>query len=398
MYHICEMPVLAAPTTAFDVLVIGAGITGSIAALRLAEDGVSVGLVDRGELGGEASGRNAGSLHLQIQHPSFLAGGEQWARGWAPSLALLRDSLELWQGLGAEVGADLEVAITGGLLLAATERQLRDIERKVAIEREFGVASEVLDRAELRSVAPYVTEAMVGAQLCPSEGKANPLLATTAVAAVAQALGAWVRRGLEVVALSSVPDGFVALADDGCRLRARRVICATGAALARLDSMLGVKLHVGGEPMQVGVSEPVAPLVEHLVYYAGGPLTLKQAKAGSLLIGGGWPARTHPVSGRPTVDLEGLGRNLELARQVVPAVGGVRLLRTWVGVNNATPDQRPTIGEIASFPGLFVGTFPYLGFTAGPLLGQLLADMAQGKDPGRDLSPFAPDRPVARLA
>jgi sarcosine oxidase, subunit beta len=43
-------------------------------------------------------------------------------------------------------------------------------------------------------------------------------------------------------------------------------------------------------------------------------------------------------------------------------------------------------------PGVVVGMVPQMGFTAGPLLGRTLADLALGKSPGRDLSPFAPDR------
>jgi glycine/D-amino acid oxidase-like deaminating enzyme len=48
----------------------------------------------------------------------------------------------------------------------------------------------------------------------------------------------------------------------------------------------------------------------------------------------------------------------------------------------------PLIGAVA--PGLYVGAFPYMGFTAAPLLGRVLSDLVLGRDPGRDLSPFLP--------
>ena len=51
--------------------------------------------------------------------------------------------------------------------------------------------------------------------------------------------------------------------------------------------MVGVELPLQGFPIQVNVTEPVAPLVHHLVYSAGRRLTLKQARSGGLLIGGG---------------------------------------------------------------------------------------------------------------
>jgi sarcosine oxidase subunit beta len=63
----------------FDVLVIGGGITGLMTAWNLAEAGAAVALVEAGDLGAQASGANAGSLHLQIQYPEFAIYGEDWA-------------------------------------------------------------------------------------------------------------------------------------------------------------------------------------------------------------------------------------------------------------------------------------------------------------------------------
>lgn len=374
--------------TAWDVLVIGGGITGVTAALRAAQAGADVLLVEADELGAAASGRNAGSLHAQIQQASYLAGGDAWARGWAPSLHLLRDALAIWRTLGDELGVDLELKQGGGLLVAETPEQLRVIERKVAIEREWGIDSRMLGRDEIHALAPYLSERIVGGELCADEGKASPLKAVPALAVAAVAAGATLRRHTPVLSLRRVGDGFAARTARET-IQARRVILATGSELPRLAAMVGVEVAVTGEPMQVSVTEAIAPLIGQLVYYAAGPLTLKQSAAGTVLIGGGWPARVHPAHGRPAVDLDGMRRNLALALRVAPAIGSARVIRTWTGTNNATPDQRPVIGAA---DGLAFGTFPYLGFTAGPLMGELLARLALGRDPGRDLSPFAHDR------
>ena len=82
-----------------DVVVIGGGIAGLSTAWYLAEDGVDVALVEAGDLGAAASGANAGSIHLQIQYPEFVAYGEDWARAYAPSLGFLSASVEMWEGL-----------------------------------------------------------------------------------------------------------------------------------------------------------------------------------------------------------------------------------------------------------------------------------------------------------
>ena len=72
-----------------DVLVIGGGVTGCAAAYYLARAGARVTLAERHDLNTQASGRNAGGLHGQIQHEPFLELGEGWARAFGPTLALM---------------------------------------------------------------------------------------------------------------------------------------------------------------------------------------------------------------------------------------------------------------------------------------------------------------------
>lgn len=374
-----------------DVLVIGGGVTGCATALALARAGASVTLVEAGDLGAEASGANAGSLHAQIQYDPFVTLGEGWARAFAPSLDLLTASVARWERLSDEVGVDLEVTVFGGLLVAETDAQMRVLERKACIERAHGIAAEILERDELQRRAPYVDERMAGAAFCPGEGKANPLLATPALAAAAVRHGARVLRRTPVTAIRREHGGFQVTTEAGA-IRTGRIVCCAGARTPSVTRMVGVDVPVEAHPMQVAVTEPLAPLVGHLVYFAGAPLTVKQARVGSVLVGGGWPARRHPRRSGATVDLEGLRRNLAVARTVVPALGSARVLRAWTGVNNAVPDQRPIIGELDAVPGFVVGTFPYLGFTAAPELGVLLAQLAMERTPHRELQPFAPSR------
>jgi sarcosine oxidase subunit beta len=378
-----------------DVLVIGGGVTGCAAAYYLADAGARVTLVERHDLNTQASGRNAGGLHGQIQHEPFIELGEQWARDFGPSLGLMRDSIELWRGLPDALGADLEVNVCGGLLVAATDEQLRDVERKAAIDREFGGEVELLSRAELRRVAPYVSEAMVGGLYCPLEGKANPLLATPALARAAANRGAVLLPHTQVDAVDTTSSGF-RVSTSGGAIECERIVDCGGAEAGCVSQLVGVDLPVEEHPIQLSVTEAVPSLVEHLVYYAGGRLTLKQARFGSLLIGGGWPARADGRHGRLGVDLRSLGENLRVALEVVPRAAGASLLRTWTGVCPGLADQRPVVGELDGVPGFFVSLFPFLGFCGGPIMGRLAARLALGEDPGRDLTPFSPSRFSAR--
>ncbi len=380
----------AAASRPVDVLVIGGGATGAATAYYASRGGGRVTLLERHDLNTEASGRNAGSLHGQIQHEPFTELGEQWARDWLPALRFLADSLQLWQTLSDELGTDLEVTRRGGLLVADRPEQLPLIERKVALERDAGVDSRMLTATELRDLAPWVSEQAVGGELCEIEGKANPLLTAPAFARAAVAHGAHVRCGVEVRTITPRGPDYVVDTSEGT-YHAHRVVIAVGDATARFGQLLGTRLPVSSGAVQVNVTERVGPFVEQLVYYAGGRLTFKQARTGTLLIGGGWPAH-RDSAGTWHVDPESLRANLSTAIRVAPRIADVRLLRTWVGIGNGTPDHRPILGELPRHHGVLVGLYPYMGFTASPLMGRTLAALALGEDVERDLSSFAPER------
>ena len=143
-------------STQTDILVIGGGIVGTLLAYFLAKAGREVLLVEEFDLGTLASGSNAGSLHAQIPHEPFVLEGDAWARGFAPVLPLMVESIGLWQELAQEFSADLEISLGGGLLVAETEAQMRDVVRKAALEREYGLHIDLLDARELQAIAPYL--------------------------------------------------------------------------------------------------------------------------------------------------------------------------------------------------------------------------------------------------
>jgi sarcosine oxidase, subunit beta len=375
-----------------DVAVVGGGITGCATACYLARAGRRVVLADEHDLNTQASGRNAGSLHGQIQFEPYRVNGRQWSLDYLPALRFLRDSLAIWASLGAELGTDLEVSTKGGLLVADSDEQADQVAAKVALEAEHGFSAELVSPAELRRLAPYLSERMVAAEYCPVEGKANPLLAAPAFAAAARREGATVLTDTAVRSVQPSGGGGFTVSTSGPTLHCEQVVLAAGAALPRLGAPLGFDLPITDEPVQVHATEPVAPVVPHLVYYAGGRLTLKQARAGTLLIGGGWPAAVDEATGQPRVSVPSMRANLEVAERVAPWLGGLQAIRAWAGVGNATPDLRPLIGESPTVPGTYVGMFPHMGLTAGPLLGRVLTALVLGADPGRDLRPFAPDR------
>lgn len=369
-----------------DVLVVGGGIAGLATAWFLAREGVGVTLLERQELAGKASGANAGSLHAQVPHAEFLEYGEDWARGYADCIPLLLESIELWRRLESELGADLEVSVGGGLLVADAEAQMAAIRRKAAIERAAGLEVEVLDAPALRGLAPYLTERAVGGLFCPGEGKANPLAAGPALAKAARASGVVIRTQTRLLGLRRESSGFEAQTDAGL-IHAGRVVNAAGADAAAVAAMLGLDFAIQGFPIQVNVTEAVAPLVPHLLYYAGGKLTLKQTRRGAFLIGGGWPARLG-ADGRPAVDPASLAGNMATAVAVVPRLAAARVLRSWPAIVNGTADWRPVLGEVPGLPGFHMVVFPWMGFTGGPIAARLVADEILGRAHASGLGRF----------
>ncbi len=154
------------------VVVIGGGIVGLMTAWHLAREGVHVVLLEAGDLGAQASGANAGSLHLQIQYPEFEKYGEDWATAYAPTLRFLKASIAMWQDLGHSVGEDLDVKLGGGIVVAREPAQMRLIEAKARVETQVGIETHILGRDELLDIAPYLSDKAIGGGFCAGEGKA----------------------------------------------------------------------------------------------------------------------------------------------------------------------------------------------------------------------------------
>jgi glycine/D-amino acid oxidase-like deaminating enzyme len=371
----------------FDVIVIGGGAIGTSSTYQLAKQGANVALLEEFDLNTQASGRNAGSLHGQIQYEPFEELGMDWAKQFLHGLSILADSLKIWKGLSAELGADLEVSSNGGLMIAENEKNLRHLEEKVRLENSIGIDSRMLSHSELQEKAPYISSKMVGAAYCPIEGKANPLVVAPAFADAARRHGARISTKTEVLEISKSSKGFTVSTSAG-QFLGSRVLITANAGIPKLTAGLGRRIPISDVPVQVSVTEQIEKFVHHLVYFTSEKLTFKQANSGSLLIGGGWPAR-YDEKRNPILNPDSLRSNLRVALKVVPRIADVKVIRTWVGTGNGTPDHNPIIDKFPGVEGLFVGMYPYMGFTASPLMGKLLAELVLAGRCERDISHFA---------
>lgn len=368
-------------------LVVGAGVVGFCCAGFLAEDGAEVGLIGDGRIGG--SDANAGSLHVQMQsrfmrlYPDQVPSLEQ-------GLHLYPKAVRFWRALEAKLGADFDMRMAGGLMIAESREGLDFLAAKVRRERELGLDSEILERADLDRIAPYLGPSVAGAELCRDEGKLNPLHCNAAIRAWVRGRGVPILEGETVRSLKRQGGRFVADTAKG-EIRAARVVLAAASGTKRLAADLGAHVPAEPEPLHMNITEATEPLIGHLVQHADRAITLKQFGTGQIVIGGGWPARLAGARLHPTVEIASLIGNTTLAQHIVPAIAPLRVIRSWAGINT-TVDGRGVLGASGAAPDLFIAVPGDAGYTLGPLSAWLVAETMAGRDPGEDMRVLSPDR------
>lgn len=370
------------------VAIVGAGIVGLCAALELAREGAEVVVLDdAARHAGTVA--NAGSLHVQMQS-RFIRMYPEQVPGLEQSLPLYVAAARRWAELETELGTSFELKASGGLMVAETPESYEFLARKCEREKRLGLTVEMLSREDLARIAPYLGEAVIGAEFCAEEGKLNPLLANQAVRRALLAAGGVLLPESRVTRIERDGAGWL-LHHAGGSLRAGRVMIAAGAGTGALLAPLGLDVPTVAEPLHMNVTEATAPLIGHLVQHAERMITLKQLAAGQCVIGGGWPARLAGPDQHPTVEASSLIGNLRLASHIVPRLARLRLIRTWAGVNT-TCDGQCILGEAPGMPGLFLAVPGDAGYTLGPLVGRLAAAALRGRDGGFDVEPFSAAR------
>jgi glycine/D-amino acid oxidase-like deaminating enzyme len=371
------------------ILIIGGGVIGACLAYDLALAGEDVLVVERDDANLQASGANAGSLHVQLLSFDFEVGTHADVSPAAATLRLGPRSIALWQELAGACAEDFEIRINGGLMVADTTETMKFLVAKAALERRFGIDNQIVGASELRSLAPALSERLVGAEYAPEEGKINPSRATYAVLNQALRHGARFIRGANVTALNADAGGW-RIETSRCRIRAGRVVNASGPWSRDLGRLVGIDLPVYSAPLQMIVTEPAPPLVDHLVAHANRHLSLKQAASGGLVIGGAWSAayeeqRRFISATRPSIE-----GNLWAAQQVLPQIAGLHVLRAWAAMN-VDIDGAPIIGEVPGLRGFF-NAVTSNGYTLAPIVARMTRDLMLHGGCEYDPQPYAVTR------
>lgn len=377
-----------------DIIVIGGGITGLTTTLELARAGVGVTLLEARSLAAMASGWTLGGVRQSGRDPA--------------ELPLARAAIEIWSTLSDDLGADVEYRRRGNLRIARTAAEVEIIRTLVATQKALGLDLTFLpDHAAVTRVAPALSDKVLAASFCPTDGHANPIRTAQALAAAARRAGAEIREGVAVEAIVCTGDRVTGVSTRDGLIAADRVVVAAGVHAPELLLPLGLDLPI--HPMIVSVLQtaPLPPLLDQVLGVANADCAGRQEADGRLRVTtgiGDWP---HRIAGWREADLHPSDDVVATMRQRVGALLPPLLTapteRVWGGLIDLTPDGLPVIDAPGELPGLVVASgFSGHGFGIGPMVGRLVAELALGKATSLPLDAFRLSRfryrPAAQAA
>jgi glycine oxidase len=367
-----------------DALVIGAGIVGLSAARMLAAAGRRVLVLERHRVGAEASSAAAGMLAPQ---------GEA-EPGW-PLLDLALRARDFHVGLAAalenETGLSVELSRRGTFHIAFTEAEEARLQARGEWQRARGLEAHAISARELREAEPNLNGAARAGLYLPGDYSVDNVRLTRALAVSAVARGASLVCGRAVTHLLVEQGAVIGVQAGGETFRAPVVINAGGAWAGQLagDPAPPVVEPVRGQLLAL---EMAPPPLRHAVVSPRGYVVPRMD--GRLIVG----STSERAGFDKSVTAAGLRTLLDIALEIAPVLGDVRVADSWAGLRPATPDGLPVVG-CGAVTGLFHAAGLYRnGILLGPLVGEIVAGLVMGQPAPVDLSAFAPGRFAGGLA
>ncbi len=372
-------------SSAPDVVVVGAGLVGTMTAVALLDAGARVTLIESEFPGCGSTGAAMGHIVAMDDSPA--------------QLALCAHSRRRWGQLAATLPVAGEVDRCGTLWIAADDAELEAGRARVAAYAAHQVTSEVVDARGLYQLEPHLRGGLAGGLLVPGDAVCYP-------PAIARALTERVIAGggvfLDRVRVQSIGPYTVNLSD-GKKLQADAIVVAAGVASPELVPDLPIVPRKG----HLLISDRHPGMVRHQLVELGYmhsahtfgaasvAFNVQPRRTGQLLIGS-----SRELTGFDThINRELLGAMLERATSFIPALKHVRALRSWVGFRPATADKLPLIGPWPEIGGVWIAAgHEGLGITMATGTADLIVAGILGTKPPVDAAPFRPGRTMPSMA
>ena len=372
------------PKRRYRVIVVGAGGHGLATAYYLArKHGITdVAVVEKGWLGGGNTGRNT-----TIIRSNYL---------FDESAALYNHALNLWGGLAQELNYNIMFSARGVLMLAHNVHDVQVFKRHVHANRLNGVDNEWLTAEQAKafcpplSISPGARYPVLGGALQRGGGTARHDAVAWGYARAASALGVDIIEQCAVTGIGRDASGAVTGVETTRGfIGAEKVAVVAAGSTSTVMDMAGVRMPLESFPLQALVSEPVKPVFPCVVMSNTVHAYISQSDKGELVIGAG--TDQYP-SYSQTGGIHQLQHAVEAIVEMFPIFGRMRMLRSWGGIVDTTPDRSPIIGK-TPVEGLYVNCgWGTGGFKATPGSGDVFAATVANDRPHPIAAPFSLER------
>ena len=355
-----------------DVIIIGGGIVGCSIAYELIKRRFSVVLLEKSSVGDEASGRNGGGVRQQNRHKA--------------ELPLAKAAVKLWTELEEELDCDLEYRQTGNLKLVRSTEEYRLYRKNVEVENKMGIKVEFLSPEETRSLLPFLSKdiELLGATYCSTDGSANPLLVTKAIARAAKRLGVQIREYEALKALKVKNERITSAITEENEYQALVFVISAGPWARSICKQIDLDIPLTIKKAQILMTEPLPPLIREFISADVG--YMRQTLNGGFLLG--IPSMPYAHFDN-IITLKAFSEAAKGYLNLFPFFKHVKIIRGWAGLTAWTPDQLPIIDKAPDIAGLYLTTgFSGHGFCLGPIIGKLITQWIVDGSPSLDLSPF----------
>ena len=350
-----------------EVVIVGGGVTGLSAGFWLAREGVDVLVIEAGMIGAEASGRNGGGCS---HHHSPLFAEEQ----------------RLWPLMDDLLGYPTEFR-PERIRLAFSEAQMALYARAKINGEHQGFSTDILDAREAQKLVPLAGDNTVGGYFYHFGGHANPHRTLSGYAFAMEDHGGRAKQNTAVTGFRLAGGRVSGVETTAGFFGCDQLVIAAGPQTGRLAAMIGCDIPLAAARAEMIVTEPL-PLMPYGGIDGNG-LYGRQTLRGNLAYGGGpheWIDLDGEGTPRPVNSpvVASLARRLN---ELFPRLGHVRVIRSWGGIVENTPDGRPILDRLEDPGNVVVASMSSVGFGLSPATGRALSQLVlQGFCDFADLS------------